>query len=88
MTGIPYIFSVCAAGREQLPMCTQSLLLGGNARVGLEDNLFLEKGRKAKSNADQVEKMARIVREFGSDSASPDEARRILGLKGLDRVNF
>lgn len=81
-------FSVCAAGREQLPMCTQSLLLGGNARVGLEDNLFLEKGRKAKSNAEQVEKMVRIVREFGSDPASPDEARQILGLKGLDRVNF
>jgi uncharacterized protein (DUF849 family) len=42
-------FSVCVAGRAQFPICTQSLLIGGNARVGLEDNLYLEKGQMAKS---------------------------------------
>ncbi|NPV05983.1 MAG: 3-keto-5-aminohexanoate cleavage protein [Syntrophaceae bacterium] len=81
-------FSVCVAGRAQFPICTQSVLLGGHCRVGLEDNLYLEKGRLAKSNAEQVSKMARIIRELGSEPATPDEARRILGLKGLDRVHF
>ncbi|HSD94571.1 MAG TPA: 3-keto-5-aminohexanoate cleavage protein [Syntrophales bacterium] len=81
-------FSVCVAGRAQFPLCTQSVLLGGHCRVGLEDNLFLEKGQLAKSNAEQAAKMARIIRELGSEPATPDEARQILGLKGLNRVNF
>ncbi|HSB03885.1 MAG TPA: 3-keto-5-aminohexanoate cleavage protein [Thermodesulfobacteriota bacterium] len=83
-----FIFSVCVAGRAQFPICTQSLLIGGNCRVGLEDNLYLEKGVMAKSNAEQVTKMARIAKEFGVEPATPDEAREILGLKGMDRVNF
>jgi len=83
-----FVWSVCAAGRQQMNMCTQALLLGGNVRVGLEDNLYLEKGRMAKSNAEQVAKIARIARELGREPASPDEAREILGLKGLDKVNF
>jgi len=81
-------FSVCVAGRAQFPICTQSLLIGGNTRVGLEDNLYLEKGHVAKSNAEQVAKMVRIARELGIDPATPDEARSILGLKGIDKVNF
>jgi uncharacterized protein (DUF849 family) len=81
-------FSVCVAGRAQFPICTQSLLIGGNARVGLEDNLYLEKGQMAKSNAEQVAKIVRIARELGIEPATPDEARQILGLKGLDHVNF
>ena len=81
-------FSVCVAGRAQFPICTQSLLIGGHARVGLEDNLYLEKGRMAKSNAEQVAKMVRIAGELGIDPATPDEARSILGLKGIDKVNF
>lgn len=81
-------FSVCVAGRAQFPICTQSLLLGGHVRVGLEDNLYLEKGHMAKSNAEQVEKIIRIARELGIEPATPDEARQILGLKGLDKVNF
>ena len=81
-------FSVCVAGRAQFPICTQSLLIGGNVRVGLEDNLYLEKGRMAKSNAEQVAKIVRIAGELGIDPATPDEARSILGLKGIDKVNF
>jgi uncharacterized protein (DUF849 family) len=69
-------------------MCTASLIAGGNARVGLEDNLYIEKGVKAKSNAAQVEKMVRIARELGIEPATPDEAREILGLKGIDQVSF
>jgi uncharacterized protein (DUF849 family) len=81
-------FSVCAAGKAQLPMCTLSLLQGGHARVGLEDNLYLEKGVLAKSNAEQVAKIIRIGRELGIEPATPAEAREILGLKGLDQVSF
>jgi len=81
-------FSVCVAGRAQFSICTQSLLLGGNVRVGLEDNLYLDKGVMAKSNAEQVAKIARIARELGIDPATPDEARGILRLKGIDKVNY
>lgn len=81
-------WSVCAAGRHQMNIYTMALLLGGNARVGLEDNMYVEKGRMAKSNAEQVEKIVRIARELGIDPATADEARQILGLKGLDKVNF
>jgi uncharacterized protein (DUF849 family) len=81
-------FSVCVAGRAQFPICTQSLLIGGNVRVGLEDNLYLDKGRMAKSNAEQVAKIARIARELGIEPATPDEARKILHLKGINKVNF
>ncbi|MGD9186958.1 MAG: 3-keto-5-aminohexanoate cleavage protein [Desulfobacteraceae bacterium] len=81
-------FSVCAAGYMQFPLCTQSLIMGGNARVGLEDNLYLEKGVLAKSNADQVKKIIRIAAELGVAPATPAEARQILGLKGLDQVAY
>lgn len=81
-------FSVCAAGRMQFALCTHSLILGGHARVGLEDNLYLERGVMAKSNAEQVAKIIRIARELGFEPAAPAEARKILNLKGLEKVNF
>ena len=83
-----FVFSVCAAGNMQFPMCTQSLIMGGNVRVGLEDNLFLEKGVLAKSSSEQVAKIVRIAKELGIEPAAPEEARQILGLKGLDHVGF
>ncbi|MGA2464114.1 MAG: 3-keto-5-aminohexanoate cleavage protein [Thermodesulfobacteriota bacterium] len=83
-----FVFSVCVAGRAQFPICTQSLLIDGNCRVGLEDNLYVEKGVMAKSNAEQVTKMVRIAKEFGIEAVTPDEARKILGLKGIDKVNY
>jgi len=83
-----FTWSVCAAGRHQMNMCTAALLLGGNVRVGLEDNLYIEKGKKAKSNAEHVEKIIRISRELGLETATPEEGRKILGLKGTEKVKF
>ena len=83
-----YIFSTIAAGRNEFAIGTTSMLLGGGARVGLEDNLWLEKGEMAKSNAELVEKMVRIAGEFGYEPATPDETRKILKLKGRDKVNM
>ena len=81
-------FSVCAAGKSQFPLCTMSLLAGGHARVGLEDNLYIEKGVLAKSNAEQIAKIIRIAAEFGIEPATPKEAREILKLKGIEQVKF
>jgi uncharacterized protein (DUF849 family) len=63
----------------QFPMAAQAVLLGGHVRVGLEDNLYLEKGKLAPSNAALVEKAARIIAELGDTVATPAEARDILG---------
>ena len=65
-----------------------NVLEGGFWRVGLEDNLYLEKGVLAKSSAEQVEKAVRIIREFGYEPATESDAREILKLKGIDRVNY
>ena len=86
--GSEYQWSVLAAGRHQMPFLTQAALLGGNVRVGLEDSLFLERGRFATSNAEQVVKIRRILAEMGLDPATPAEARSMLGLKGADSVRF
>ena len=83
-----FTWSTCAVSRFQFPMCTVAMIMGGNCRVGMEDNLYVSKGVLAKSNAELVEKMVRIAREFGNEPATPDEAREIIGLKGLDKVNF
>lgn len=81
-------WSVLAAGRHQMPFITQAALMGGHVRVGLEDSLFLQKGVLAASNAEQVEKIKRILAEMGHEPATPAEAREMLGLKGGDRVDF
>jgi uncharacterized protein (DUF849 family) len=81
-------WSVLAAGRHQMPFLTQAALLGGHVRVGLEDSLFIERGVLAVSNAQQVEKIVRILGEMGHEPATPAEARTMLGLKGGDRVEF
>ena len=83
-----YRWSALAAGRHQMPFLTQAALLGGHVRVGLEDSLFLERGRLAASNAEQVEKIVRILAEMGHEPATPAEAREMLDLKGGDRVEF
>jgi uncharacterized protein (DUF849 family) len=83
-----YRWSVLAAGRHQMPFVTQAALLGGNVRVGLEDSLFIERGVLATSNAQQIQKIKRILAEMGHEPATPAEARELLGLKGGDRVEF
>jgi 3-keto-5-aminohexanoate cleavage enzyme len=75
------IFNVCAVGRHQIPMTTYSILEGGMARVGLEDSIYYSHGVLAKNNAQLVERTVRIANELQRPIASPDEARRILGLK-------
>jgi len=62
--------------------------MGGHVRTGFEDNIFLEKGILAKSNAELVEKTVRIARVLGREVATPDEARSILNLKGKEKVNY
>jgi uncharacterized protein (DUF849 family) len=81
-------WSVLAAGRHQMPFLTQAALMGGHVRVGLEDSLFIERGKLASSNAEQVRKIVRIISEMGREPATPDEARHMLGLKGGDRVTL
>ncbi|MBY8823387.1 3-keto-5-aminohexanoate cleavage protein [Sphingomonas colocasiae] len=83
-----YQWSVLAAGRHQMPFAIQAALLGGHVRVGLEDSLFIDRGRLAASNAEQVEKVVRILAEMGHEPATPADARAMLGLKGGDRVDF
>ncbi len=83
-----YEWSVLAAGRHQMPFATQSAMLGGNLRVGLEDSLYIGKGELARSNADQVRKIRTIIENLGLSVATPAQARERLALKGGDRVNF
>src|SRR5687767_14031438 len=80
--GDHYRWSVLGAGRNQLPIAAMSAAMGGNVRVGLEDSLWLGPGKLAESNAAQVRAVRAIVEGLGRDIASPDEARRMLELKG------
>ena len=86
--GNDFVWSVCAAGRHQFTMCNLALLMGGNTRVGLEDNLYLEKGAMAASSGQQVEKIVRIAKELGQEPATPEEARKVLNLKGVEKTRF
>ena len=86
--GDDYRWSVLAAGRAQIPFATQAAMMGGNIRVGLEDSLYIGRGKLAASNAEQVAKMRRILEELGLAIATPAEARAALALKGGDKVGF
>ncbi|WP_425083492.1 3-keto-5-aminohexanoate cleavage protein [Ruegeria profundi] len=86
--GDDYRWSVLGAGGAQMSLATTASQMGGNLRVGLEDSLFISRGKLAESNAQQVAKIRRIVEDLGTQVATPDEAREILDLKGGDRVAF
>jgi uncharacterized protein (DUF849 family) len=86
--GDDYIWSILGAGRHQFNLVTMGAIMGGNVRVGLEDNVYLGKGELAKSNADQVAKIVRILTELSLDVATPKDARSMLGLKGVHQVAF
>lgn len=83
-----FTWSCAAAGRNQIPLMAVALSLGGNARVGLEDSLYIGAGTLAKSSAEQVERVCALAGAMGRDVASPDDARRILRLKGPDQIGF
>src|SRR6185295_9922019 len=86
--GDAYHWSVLAAGRHQIPYATQAAMMGGNVRVGLEDSLYIGRGKLAASNAEQVAKARRLIEELGYQVATPKEARQILRLKGPENVAF
>jgi 3-keto-5-aminohexanoate cleavage enzyme len=73
-------WSVIGIGTGQLPMAIIGMVMGGHARVGLEDNIYFSKNVLAKSNAELVERVVKITREYGREIASPKEARKILNL--------
>jgi len=86
--GESYYWSVLGGGRNQMVVATMSAVMGGNVRVGLEDSLWLGRGKLAESNAAQVAKIRRILEELGLVIASPDDAREMLKLKGARNVGF
>jgi len=86
--GDQYLWSILGAGRHQMKLVTMGALMGGNVRVGLEDSIYVGKGALAKSNAEQVSKIRRILEELSLEIATPAEARRMLHLKGAANVAF
>lgn len=77
-----------AAGAAQIPFATQAVMMGGNVRVGLEDSLFIERGKLATSNAEQVYKVRRLIEELGYEVATHDDVRQMLNLKGSDKLSI
>jgi uncharacterized protein (DUF849 family) len=88
LLGDAYRWSVLGAGRNQMPIAAMAAAMGGNVRVGLEDSLWIGRGKLAESNATQVLQVRQIIEGLGLSIASPDDARQILGLKGGHQVNF
>ena len=86
--GRDYYWSVLGAGRSQMRIAAQSAVMGGNVRVGLEDSLWGGPGQLARSNAEQVARIRRVIEELGMEVATPDEARAMLQLKGSANVGF
>jgi uncharacterized protein (DUF849 family) len=86
--GNDYVWSVLGAGRAQMPIAATSAAQGGNVRVGLEDSLWDGPGQLARSNADQVRRVRKILEGLGLEVASAAEARAMLKLKGRNEVGF
>lgn len=83
-----FTWSLAAAGKDQMRLGVVAMAMGGNVRVGMEDSLYAGKGVMAKSNAEQVEMAVLLAKTLSIEVATPDDARKILGLKGLDKVGF
>ncbi len=86
--GDSYLWSVLGAGSAQMRIASQAVVMGGNARVGMEDSLWIGKGALARSNREQVEKVRAIIVELGLEIATPTETRSLLKLKGPQNVAF
>jgi uncharacterized protein (DUF849 family) len=83
-----FSWSVAAVGKDQIPIAAAALGMGGHVRVGLEDSLYAGYGRMAKSSAEQVERIVKIAAQMSIQPATPDDVRQMLGLKGLNKVNY
>lgn len=89
LAGVDYRWSVIGLGYPQeFYMAAMAMMMGGHVRVGIEDNIEIKRGVKARSNAELVERAVRLARELDRDLATPEEARKMLNLKGKDKVNF
>ena len=88
LLGDDFTWSVAAAGKHQMPIAAAALAMGGNVRVGLEDNLYIRPHQLAESNAQQVKAAVTMAEIMGREIATPAEARQILGLKGIENVNY
>jgi uncharacterized protein (DUF849 family) len=86
--GSDYRWSVLGAGRAQMPIASMAAAMGGHVRVGLEDSLWIAAGKMAESNAQQVRQVRKIIEGLGLEIATPDDARRMLELKGAAKVAF
>jgi len=86
--GKDHIWSVLPTGRHEFNLCTVGAIMGGNVRVGMEDNLYLSRGQLARSNAQMVEKMVSILKQLDLEPASPQETRTLLKLKGKAQTSF
>ena len=86
--GDDYQWSVIGAGAQQMRLAAVAAQMGGHVRVGLEDSLYISRGKYAASNAEQVQRIRRILELQGNEVATPEETRQILGLKGADKVSF
>ncbi|MBM3299655.1 MAG: 3-keto-5-aminohexanoate cleavage protein, partial [Deltaproteobacteria bacterium] len=83
-----FTWSVIGVGAAEINLSTMAIHMGGHVRVGLEDNIYLKKGVLAKSNAQLVEKIVHLAEVLDRPVATPEDTRRILRLKGKDKVNF
>ncbi|MEP3331517.1 3-keto-5-aminohexanoate cleavage protein [Sedimentitalea sp.] len=86
--GKDFRWSVLGAGASQFRIATQAVAMGANIRVGLEDSIWISRGKLAQTNAEQVRKARAIIEGLGLEVATPDEAREMLALKGGDQVKF
>jgi uncharacterized protein (DUF849 family) len=86
--GEQYRWSALGAGAAQMRVAAAALAMGANVRVGMEDSLWIGRGKLATSNADQVARVRKIIEGLGLEVATPDDAREILALKGSDRTEF
>lgn len=83
-----FTWSVIGVGAAEINLSTMAIHMGGHVRVGLEDNIYIKRGELAKSNAQLVEKVVGLAATLDREIATPDEARRLLGVKGKDKVDF
>jgi uncharacterized protein (DUF849 family) len=86
--GDDYVWSVLPVGRYQFSLGAVASVIGGNVRVGMEDNLYISKGQMVKSNEESVQKIRHLMEELSLEVATPDEVRKILKLKGKDKTKF